>query len=136
LLAVPPWILLLASLAPVDGPDLSSLAQLFSGATPLGADISRLCASRIGCVVQQGYGLTETSPAALVLPEDFVSVKPGSIGVPIANTECRIVDPETGEDLPAGVDGELGISGPQVMRGYVGRPDGPRAALGEAWDLG
>ena len=129
---VPPVILALAKHAAVDGRDLSSVGKLFSGAAPLGADISRLCASRIGCVVQQGYGLTETSPAALVLPEDFVSVKPGSIGVPIANTECRIVDPETGEDLPAGVDGELWIRGPQVMRGYVGRPDETRATIDDA----
>src|SRR5690606_30200149 len=56
----------------------------------------------------------------------------GSIGVPIADTACRSVDPGTGRDVPPGVDGEILIRGPQVMRGYLGRPDETRAAIDDA----
>jgi acyl-CoA synthetase (AMP-forming)/AMP-acid ligase II len=77
---------------------------------------------RIGCVVQQGYGLTETSPAALITSDDPAKIKPGSIGSPVANTECRVVDPGTGKDVAPGKDGEIWIRGPQVMRGYFNRP--------------
>lgn len=52
----------------------------------------------------------------------------GCIGVPVASTECKVVDMETGEPLPAGAEGELCIRGPQVMRGYLAAPPPPRAA--------
>jgi acyl-CoA synthetase (AMP-forming)/AMP-acid ligase II len=129
---VPPVVVAFAKHPAIDGRDFTSVRKLFSGAAPLGSDISTQCALRIGCVIQQGYGLTETSPAAIVLPESSATTKPGSIGVPIANTECRVVDAETGRDVPPGVDGEILIRGPQVMRGYLGRPDETRAALDEA----
>jgi len=80
-------------------------------------------------VLQQGYGLTETSPAAIITSEDPAKIKPGSIGSPIANTECRVVDPETGRDVAPGIDGEIWIRGPQVMRGYFNRPAETRAVL-------
>lgn len=129
---VPPVVVALAKHPLIDGRDFSSVRKLFSGAAPLGAGIGADCARRIGCVLQQGYGLTETSPAAIVLPESSAQTKLGSIGVPIADTECRIVDPETGRDVPPGVDGEILIRGPQVMRGYLGRPDETRAAIDDA----
>src|SRR5690606_27691436 len=90
---VPPVILALAKHPLIDGRDFSSVRKLFSGAAPLGARIAEQCARRIGCLMQQGYGLTETSPAAIVLPESSNATKLGSIGVPIADTECRVVDP-------------------------------------------
>ena len=126
---VPPVVVALAKHPMIDGRDFSSVRKLFSGAAPLGAELATQCARRIGCVLQQGYGLTETSPAAIVLPERSATTKLGSIGVPIASTECRIVDPETGRDVPPGIDGEILIRGPQVMRGYLGRPDETRAAI-------
>src|SRR5690606_1670178 len=100
----------------VEGRDFSSIRKLFSGAAPLGAEVTLQCMRRIGCVLQQGYGLTETSPAALITSEHPAEIKPGSIGWPVANTECRIVDPESGRDVASGVDGEIWIRGPQVMR--------------------
>ena len=77
------------------------------GGAPLGADVTVQCTRRLGCVLQQGYGLTETSPAAIVTSDDPAKIKPGSVGMPIANTECRVVDPETGRDVAPGVDGEI-----------------------------
>jgi len=129
---VPPVVVALAKHPMIDGRDFSSVRKLFSGAAPLGAELGTECARRIGCVLQQGYGLTETSPAAIVLPESSATTKLGSIGVPISDTECRVVDPETGRDVPPGVDGEIWIRGPQVMRGYLGRPDETRAAIDDA----
>jgi acyl-CoA synthetase (AMP-forming)/AMP-acid ligase II len=126
---VPPVVVALAKHPAVDGRDFSSVRKLFSGAAPLGADVIEQCTRRIGCVLQQGYGLTETSPAAIVTSDDAARIKPGSIGAPIANTECRVVDPETGRDVAPGVDGEIWIRGPQVMRGYLNRPADTRAAL-------
>jgi acyl-CoA synthetase (AMP-forming)/AMP-acid ligase II len=74
---------------------------------------------RIDCFMMQGYGLTETSPVTHTIPPDPQRNKPGSIGPPLAGTECRLVDPETGEDVAEGERGELWIRGPQVMQGYL-----------------
>ncbi len=126
---VPPVIVALAKHPAVANRDFSSLRKLFSGAAPLGADVIDQCTRRIGCVLQQGYGLTETSPAAMITSDDPAKIKPGSVGLPVANTECRVVDPETGRDVAPGIDGEIWIRGPQVMRGYLKRPEETRAVL-------
>jgi acyl-CoA synthetase (AMP-forming)/AMP-acid ligase II len=126
---VPPVVVALAKHPAVANRDFSSVRKLFSGAAPLGADVIEQCTRRIGCVLQQGYGLTETSPGAIITSEHPAEIKPGSVGRPIANTECRVVDPESGRDVAAGVDGEIWIRGPQVMRGYLNRPAETRAVL-------
>jgi acyl-CoA synthetase (AMP-forming)/AMP-acid ligase II len=126
---VPPVVVALAKSPAVDGRDFSSVRKLFSGAAPLGADVIGQCTARIGAVLQQGYGLTETSPATHITPDDPARTKAGSIGVPVANTECRIVDPLTGEDAAPGQDGEIWIRGPQVMLGYLNCPDATRATI-------
>jgi acyl-CoA synthetase (AMP-forming)/AMP-acid ligase II len=131
---VPPVVLALAKSPAAGGRDYSSVRKLFSGAAPLGADVIKQCTARLECVLQQGYGLTETSPTTHATSEDPATYKPGSIGVPIANTECRIVDPATGADLAAGQDGEIWIRGPQVMRGYLNCPEATRATIdAEGW---
>ncbi len=117
---VPPIVLALAKHPLVDSYDLSSLKVIFSGAAPLGAEVAEEAARRIGCEVVQGYGLTETSPITHATPPG--RFKPGSIGVAVSNTEVRIVDPETGQDLGLDQDGELWIRGPQVMKGYLNNP--------------
>jgi len=126
---VPPVVVALAKQPLGPGRDFSSIRKLFSGAAPLGADVIGQCTARIGCVLQQGYGLTETSPATHITTDEEARRKPGSIGKPVANTECRVVDPETGRDVQAGIDGELWIRGPQVMRGYLNRPDATSAMI-------
>ena len=72
---------------------------------------------RLGCEVVQGYGMTELSPVSHLHAAGHF--KPGSVGVTVPNTELRIVDPATGEDLGVDEDGELWVRGPQVMKGYL-----------------
>jgi acyl-CoA synthetase (AMP-forming)/AMP-acid ligase II len=131
---VPPVVVALAKASSIDRRDFSSIRKLFSGAAPLGANAIEQCTRRIRCVLQQGYGLTETSPASHVTSDDPARIKYGSIGQPLPNTECRLVDPVTGRDVAPGHDGEIWLRGPQVMRGYLGRPDETRATIDdEGW---
>jgi len=121
-LVVPPIVLALAKHPLVDKFDLSSLEFMNSAAAPLSAELEIACGKRLGCRMQQGYGLTETSPITHWVRDDLAGQMPGSIGPPVPNTECRIVDVVTGQDAPAGEPGELLIRGPQVMKGYLHNP--------------
>jgi acyl-CoA synthetase (AMP-forming)/AMP-acid ligase II len=126
---VPPIVLALAKHPLVDNYDLSSLQTICSGAAPLGADFTRACAERLGCAMNQGYGMTEASPVTHVGSGEWV--KDGSIGVCVRNTDARIVDPETGRTLGINEHGELWVRGPQVMKGYLNRPDATAATIVE-----
>ena len=126
---VPPIALALAKHPAVEGRDLSTLRMIMSGAAPLGAEMAERVAERVGCMVLQGYGLTETGPVTHQVPLDPDRNKPGSIGPPLGGTECRVVDPESGEDLDVGERGELWIRGPQVMQGYLNCPEETAATL-------
>jgi acyl-CoA synthetase (AMP-forming)/AMP-acid ligase II len=129
---VPPIALALAKHPAVDGHDLSSLEMIMSGAAPLGTELQDRVAERVGCVTLQGYGLTETSPVTHCNPLE--SVKPGSIGPLLPSTECRLVDPESGEDVGEGERGEVWIRGPQVMKGYLNNPEATAATVDdEGW---
>lgn len=116
---VPPIVLQLTKNPVVDNYDLSSLKIIFSGAAPLGEELSRACIQRIGCSIRQGYGMTETSPVTHSSPADPAKMKHGSVGPPAPNTECKLVDPATGEELGANQEGELCVRGPQIMKGYL-----------------
>ena len=116
-LVVPPIVLALAKHPLVDEFDLSSLEFMNSGAAPLSAELEVACGKRLGCRMQQGYGLTETSPTTHWVNDDLAGQMPGLIGPPVPNTECRIIDVATGEDAPAGEPGELCIRG---VRGRLG----------------
>jgi acyl-CoA synthetase (AMP-forming)/AMP-acid ligase II len=120
---VPPIVLALAKHPMIDDYDLSSLKVILSGAAPLSDDLSRECAERLGCVVKQGYGLTETSPATHVQRDDPASIKLGSVGNPVPNTDVRVVSVDSGEDLGANERGEIWIRGPQIMKGYLNNPE-------------
>jgi acyl-CoA synthetase (AMP-forming)/AMP-acid ligase II len=128
-LVVPPIVLALAKHPLVDEFDLSSLQFMGSGAAPLSAELEVACGERLGCRMQQGYGLTETSPVTHTVPEDLAGQMPGSIGPPVPNTECRIVDVASDEDVPDGEPGELLIRGPQVMKGYLNNPEATALAI-------
>lgn len=131
---VPPIILALAKHPVVDQYDLSSLRVVMSGAAPLSKELADACSQRLGCVVKQGYGLTETSPVTHINPDKYAAQKPGSVGPPIPNTECKIVDVETGEALGPGKEGEVCIRGPQVMKGYLNNPEATAAMIdSEGW---
>ncbi|MGD9863314.1 MAG: AMP-binding protein, partial [Pseudodonghicola sp.] len=117
---VPPVALALAKHPLVEKYDLSFVEQVNSAAAPLGADVAEAMGKRLGTNATQGYGMTELSPVSHVSPQGHG--KPGASGVTVSNTECRIVDPATGHDLPLGEDGELWVRGPQVMKGYLNNP--------------
>jgi acyl-CoA synthetase (AMP-forming)/AMP-acid ligase II len=130
---VPPIALALAKHPAVDEHDLSALRTIMSGAAPLGAELSEEVARRVQCTVVQGYGLTETSPVTHVIRPSGEN-RPGSIGQPLPMTECRVVDPETGEEVAEGDRGELWIRGPQVMLGYLNNPEATAATVDdEGW---
>ncbi|MFG5384116.1 AMP-binding protein [Yoonia sp. R2-816] len=117
---VPPVALALAKHPLVDEYDLGSVEQVFSGAAPMGAELSNVVGERLNCVSLQGYGMTELSPVSHITPG--TGNRPGASGQAVPNTTCRIVDIDTGADLQAGEEGELWIKGPQVMQGYLNNP--------------
>jgi 4-coumarate--CoA ligase len=124
---VPPVVLALAKHPLVDDYDLSSIKSLFSGAAPLGGELAEEAATRLGCEVVQGYGMTELSPVSHATPDGHARI--GTIGLLVPSTECRIVDPETGEDLGVGEDGEIWVRGPQVMPGYLNNDEATRTTI-------
>ena len=126
---VPPVALALAMHPLVDQYDLSCITQVNSAAAPLGSDVSEAMGKRLGTSATQGYGMTELSPVSHVSP--FGKGKPGASGVAIPNTESRIVNPETLEDMPLGEDGELWVRGPQVMKGYLNNPSATASTIVE-----
>ncbi|HYY57542.1 MAG TPA: 4-coumarate--CoA ligase family protein [Pyrinomonadaceae bacterium] len=120
---VPPIVLALAKNPIIEQYDLSRLKTIFSGAAPLGEDLTRACQERLGCRVIQGYGMTETSPATHITPFDTTGAKPGSVGICVPNTECKLVSTEDGTEQGLKGRGEVWIRGPQVMKGYLNRPE-------------
>ncbi|CAM5479433.1 4-coumarate--CoA ligase family protein [Streptomyces aurantiogriseus] len=132
LYVAPPIVLALAKHPAVAQYDLSSLKYVISAAAPLDADLAAACAKRLDLPpVGQAYGMTELSPGTHVVPLDAMSDAPaGTVGKLIAGTEMRIVsldDPD--KDLAVGEAGEILIRGPQVMKGYLGRPDATAAMI-------
>jgi acyl-CoA synthetase (AMP-forming)/AMP-acid ligase II len=127
----PPILLALAKHPLVDQYDLSSLTAILSGAAPLDEQLALAAQDRLrkgadnGVSVAQGYGMTELSPVSHTTPDEGCEppgggdVPKGSVGYAIPNTECRLIDPGTGEDAAPGERGELWIRGPQVMKGYL-----------------
>jgi acyl-CoA synthetase (AMP-forming)/AMP-acid ligase II len=127
---VPPIALALGKHPAVDDHDLSSVETIMSGAAPLGPELTKRVAERVGCNVIQGYGLTETSPVTHC-PSAAGEAPAGSIGRPVPDTECRIVDPESGDDVTDGERGELWIRGPQVMAGYLNNEEATSSTVDE-----
>lgn len=128
---VPPIMLGLAKHPAVDRCDLSALEFVMSGAAPLPLEVERAVARRLGCVVAQGYGMTELAGASHVVPRDPARLRPGSVGLTLPNLEARLVDPGSGDDQATGEAGELWIRGPIVMEGYLHQPEATAATLVE-----
>ena len=126
---VPPIILALAKHPLVDRYKLDSLVSINSGAAPLDASVEQACAGRLSCFVAQGYGLTETSPVISTTPIDEAKHRPGSAGILIPNTECKVVDPLSGAELKTGDQGEIWVRGPQIMKGYLNNPEATAGML-------
>jgi len=125
----PPAILAMANVPDPSRFDTSSLRLIASGAAPLPVEVAERARSIYGCLVVQNYGMTETSPATNMTPLDRIKLE--SSGPPVADTFEKIVDLETGEELPAGSVGELMVKGPQVMKGYWKSPEETRECLTE-----
>jgi len=118
---VPPVVLAFANAPQVEGRDFSTVKMVISGAAPLDADLARRAEERIGAPIRQGYGMTELSPVSHKSPiAKAAETPPGSVGPVLPNTEMRLVDPDSGEDVAPGGEGEIWIRGPQVMVGYLG----------------
>jgi long-chain acyl-CoA synthetase len=104
--------------------DLKSVKACISGSAPLPMEIQERFGQITGGRLVEGFGMTEASPVTHCNPI-YGTRKNGSIGVPVSDTEAKIIDLETGEDLPIGGEreGELMVRGPQVMKGYWNRPE-------------
>ena len=131
----PPMAVALAKHPAVDNIDTSSVRAVLSGAAPLDEALGQAVKSRLGCGMQQGYGMTELSPVSHALPLDRDDISIGSVGLAVANVEFKVVDPGTGEEIdavPGGrtAPGELWVRGPNVMVGYLGNDE----ATGETID--
>jgi long-chain acyl-CoA synthetase len=113
--------------------DLSSLRSVMSGGAALPAAVADEFREHSGATVVEGYGLSEAGPVTHVGPLDGNAV-PGTIGLPIPDTDARIVDTAGGtETLPANAVGELLVRGPQVMLGYWENPEATAAVLRDGW---
>jgi long-chain acyl-CoA synthetase len=132
---VPAMYMALINRQDVGKNELNSIRVCVSGASPLPLQVQRRFEELTGGRLVEGYGLTETSPVTHVNPIDRLEKnRPGSIGLPISDTEARIVDLDTGStDLPPGSTGELVIRGPQVMLGYWNNPEETRKVLRDSW---
>ncbi|MEU1622895.1 4-coumarate--CoA ligase family protein [Streptomyces sp. NPDC005722] len=133
LFVAPPIVLALAKHPAVTAHDLSSLEYVLCSAAPLDAELARACSKRLGLPpILQAYGMTELSPGTHVVPLDARDAPPGAVGKLLPGTEMRIVplDDEDGDDG----SGEIHIRGPQVMKGYLGRPEETAAMIDdEGW---
>ncbi len=131
---VPPIVLALAKHPMVDQFDLSSLRLIGTGAAPIAASTLHACAERLKCDVVQGYGMTEASGATHLNPRTLDADKTTSIGPPVANCEAKIVDIVSGAALGTKEQGEICVRGPNIMRGYINRPDATAQSIdAEGW---
>ncbi len=114
--------------------DLTSIEGCFSGSSPLPIEVINEFQRVTGSIIVEGFGLTESSPVTHINPLNGTR-KPGSIGLPVSDVECRIVDIDDGvTDKPVGEPGELLIRGPQVMKGYHNKPGETKKTLTqEGW---
>jgi len=116
--------------------DISSIRGCFSGGAPLPLETIRKFEELTGAQICEGYGLTETTPVATINPLGG-NRKPGSIGLPLPNTEAKLVgvDDYFQEITAVNEPGELCIKGPQVMKGYNNRPDETELTVRDGWLL-
>src|SRR5215468_10673783 len=115
----------------LDRRDLSALRVCVSGGAALPVEVMREFERVFGCVILEGYGLSETSPVASFNHPDRPR-KPGSIGTPVRGVQMRVVDKE-GNEVPQGDVGELAIRGHNIMKGYWRRPEDTAKAVPDGW---
>lgn len=115
---------------------LKSLKACFSGGAPLPMETIKAFEEATGAQICEGYGLTETSPVTHINPYGG-KTKPGTIGLPLPNTQAKLVDVDDYEKeiTEIGQAGEICLKGPQIMKGYINRPDETAATLKDGWLL-
>ena len=112
-------------------------SMFLSGSAPLPLEVSKAVQGKTGMPISEGYGLTETSTVATMNVSAFSKITgfmqkaKFGIGIPTPDTECRLVDPESGEEVPLGEPGEIVLRGPQVMKGYW--PEGGSGLTDTGW---
>ena len=111
---------------------LSSMKACISGAAPLPVEVQEAFEKLTKCRLVEGYGLTEAGPVTHSNPL-YGLRKVGSIGVPLPNTDAKIVDIMSGEELEHGEIGELVVRGPQIMRGYWRQPPDEQSVIRDGW---
>jgi long-chain acyl-CoA synthetase len=113
--------------------DIKSIRICISGAAPLPVEVQQQFEKNTGGRLVEGYGLSETSPVTHANPV-YGKRKPGSIGLPMPDTEFKVVDVESGEnEMPVGEIGELCLKGPQVMEGYLNMPEETANSIRNGW---
>jgi long-chain acyl-CoA synthetase len=128
--AVPTIYTMLAALPDDVAPDTSSVRFAICGAAPASAELLARFEERYGFPLIEGYGLSEGTCASTINPPD--DPRAGTVGKPFPGQQIRIIDP-SGADVPLGTDGEVLIAGPNVMRGYLSRPEGTARTVVDGW---
>ncbi|KAA9083773.1 AMP-binding protein [Microbacterium radiodurans] len=137
LFIAPPIAVALAKHPVVDDFDISSVHSVFSGAAPLDGETAEAAGRRIHAQIFQGYGMSELSPVSHAIPPERGDTPVSSVGMLLPNVEAKLVDPETGDELEAHDDdgltepGEIWVRGPNVMLGYLGRPEATAETIDE-----
>ncbi len=113
--------------------DLSFIKGCISGAAPLAIETIREWDERVGAPIIEVYGMTEMSPISHANPWR-ANMKPGSVGIPLPDTDCRIVDVETGtREMGVGESGEILLKGPQMSQGYYKKPEETAESFRDGW---
>ena len=123
----------LVNLPNFDTYDLSGVKLATSGAAPLALPVLDKMLEVFSGMVCEAYGMTECTMGATANPPDRAHIRQGSVGIPVFDTECKVVDLASGEDLPPGKEGEICIKGPQVMLGYWNKPEETAEVIKDGW---
>ena len=114
--------------------DLSRLKTVHCGAAPLSVDVANSASKRLGVGISYGYGMTELSPLSHLTYRHADAQKPESTGHCLPNTVCKIIDLDSKAELEPGVEGEVCVRGPQVMKGYLNQPEATAELIdSEGW---
>ncbi len=118
----------------INSVSMTSIKGCFSGSAPLPLEVIKDFENKTGAVIVEGFGMTESTPVTHINPFAGGKRKVGSVGVPITDTECRILDLEDEtKEVPVGETGELLVKGPQVMKGYWNKPEETAETLTDGW---